>query len=544
MTKRETMRRVILQPNAYAGLQRGINQLADAIRPTLGPRPRLVALDRGLPGTAPDLFDSGGVIARRIVALADRDEDMGAMLLRGLLWRLHDQFGDGTATAAVLFQSIFNQGVRHVVAGGDPMRLRQALDRSLPLILDQLNAMQIPVRGKRSLAGMAASLCYDEPIAQLLGEVFDTIGEYGQLDIREGNSLKLEREYVEGSYWDGGLLARDMITDKTRLKTVLENPAVLITDLVVNDPAELETVVAAALAAGATSLLFVATQLAEAVMNMARQPLRGPRQLQIVTVKTPGPTLDDQIGALEDLAVLTGGQPVRSALGQTLAGVRPESLGWTRVGWADPFYFGIVGGRGNARTLRQHIAQLRVTLQHATDKTTRAVLQKRLGKLIGGSATVSIGGATLSVIKARKELAERTVAALRGALIEGAMPGGGAALMACRPILRERLRQSTDPDERAAYRILIEALAEPMRTIIANAGGDSGPIIAAAERAGPCWGFDAVSGRVVNMVDAGILDVATVLKAALSGATTTASLGLTVDVLVHHRKPKTVLTPG
>jgi chaperonin GroEL len=534
---------VIVQPNTYLALQRGVNQLADAIRPTLGPRPRLVAYDRGLPNTAPDLFDSGGVIARRIVALRDRDEDMGAMLLRGLLWRLQDEFGDGTATAALLFQSIFNQGVQYIAAGGNAMVLRQALDDSLPLVLDQLNGMQTVVRGQGALTRLAAALCYDEPLAKLLGEVFDTIGEYGQLEFRDGNSLKLDREYVEGSYWDGGLAARDLITDKARHKTVLENPAILISDLTLTEPEALEQAVAAALAADATSLILLATQFSEAVLAMIRVPLRGQRPLQIVPVKTPGGTLDAQMGALEDLAALTGGQPLLRAVGQTLAELQPDSLGWARVGWADPYYFGIVSGRGNPRALRQHISQLKVTLQNASDKATRETLQVRLGKLMGGSATVSIGGATASGIKVRKELAERSALALRGALREGVLPGGGAALLACRPALRARLRQTTNPDERAAYRILIHALAEPMRGIVANAGLDASPAVAAAEQAGAPWGYDAIQGQLADMRQAGILDVAPVLKAAVRGAVTTASLGLTIDVLVHQRRPQTELTP-
>jgi chaperonin GroEL len=477
------------------------------------------------------------------VALPDRDEDKGAMLLRGLLWRLHDQFGDGTATAAVLFQSIFNQGVQHVTAGGDPMRLRQALDKSLPLILDQMAGMRIPVRGKGPLTRMAAALCYDEPLAKMLGEVFDTIGEYGQLEIREGNNLAVEREYVEGSNWGGGVLAREMIADKTRLKTVLEKAAVLISDLTVEDPAGVETLIQAAVTSGAGALLIVASQFSAPAMAMLRTPRRGQPPLPIVAVKTPGPTLDDQIGALEDLAILTGGQPLLSVIGQSLAQVTPEHLGRARVAWADRFYFGIVAGRGNPRALRQHLLQLKAALQHAQDKSTREVLQKRLGKLLGGSATVSIGAATPSSMKVRKELAERTAAALRGALLEGALPGGGAALVACRPALQQRLKQSTDPDERAACRILMRALEAPMRAIIGNAGGDASPILAAVERGGPACGFDVVSGQLVNTVEAGILDVATVLKAAIQGAITTAGLGLTIDVLIHQRKRQTVLTP-
>lgn len=543
MSAKRKVQRVVFQPAAYRGLQRGINQIVDAIRPTLGPRPRFVAMDRGLRDKAPELLDSGGLIARRIVALPDRDADMGAMLLRSLLWRLHEQVGDGTATAAVLFQSIYNQGVRHLAAGGNAMRLRRHLEGGMGVILAQLSGMVRPVEGQTQLARIAAALCYDTRLAKVLGEVFDTIGEYGQLEIREGQDRELEREYVEGNYWKGGVLSRQMIADRKTLKTNIENAAVLISDLTVENPEELQTVIELAAGTGAQALLIIAGQFSDTVLT-ALSARRDLDKLNVVAVKTPGLTIDEQIGALEDLSVLTGGRPVLRIAGQSLGSISQADLGRARRAWADRFYFGIVGGGGNPRLLRQHIAQLRAAFKNAPAQSVRAILQQRIGKLIGGSATLWVGAATPTEISTRKELAERTAAALRGAVLEGVLPGGGVALIDCCAVLHKMLKQSSEPEEQAAYRILIRALEEPLRTIIGNAGDEPARIMAKIKLAGSGYGFDVVSGQVVKVAEAGILDVATVLKAAVHGAIASAALSLTIEVLIHHKQPTVVLTPG
>ncbi len=542
MPVKQKIKRVVFQPAARRGIQRGINQLAEAVRPTLGPRPRIVAVDRGLGDKAPELLDSGGLIARRIVALPNRDDDMGAMLLRSLLWRLHEQVGDGTTTAAVLFQSIYNQGVRHIAAGGNPMRLRRYLERGREAILTRLADMVMPVHGQTQLTQIAASLCYDTPLAKMLGEVFDTIGEYGQLEIREGPGRELEREYAEGNYWKGGVLSRQMIADRKALKTNIENAALLISDLTIENPEELQTVIGLAVGTGAQALLIVAGQFSDVVLTTLAAR-RDPEKFKVIAVKTPGMTIDEQVGALDDLSILTGGRPVLRVTGQSFNSVCLADIGRARRAWADRFYFGIVGGQGNPRVLRQHIAQLRAAFKHTQDHSTRAILQQRIGKLMGGSATLSIGAATATESKTHKELAERTASALRGAVLEGVLPGGGAALIASQPMLQKMRQQSADLDERAAYQILIRAVEEPLRTIIHNAGGDPARIMAKIKLAGPGYGFDVVSGHVVNIAEAGILDVATVLKAAVQGAITSAALALTVEVLIHHKQPTTVLTP-
>jgi chaperonin GroEL len=542
MPKRQNPQ-VVFQPQAYRGMQRGINQMVEAVRPTLGPLPRFVAIDRAAESRTPELLDSGATIARRILELPDRDADTGAMFLRHVLWQVHEKVGDGTATTAVLLQSIYNQGVRYLTSGGNAMLLRRHLEEGMHVILNELTGMTVQVEGRRILAQVAQSICYDPPLAKLLGEIFDIIGEHGQLDIRSGRSRELEREYVEGMYWDGGLLSREMITDHAKLRTEMHNAAILISDLAMEDPHQLVPILEMANGAGIRALLIIATQLSSSVTALLLSASREPEKFQVIAAKTPGMTSTEQAMAMEDLAILTGGRPLVKIAGHTLNGVRLEDLGQARRVWADHTYSGIVGGSGNPRALRAHVASLRSAFGRATDKDLRQKLQKRIGKLMGGSATLWVGGTTEAEIKTRRELAERTADALRGVVREGMLPGGGVSLLACHQPLQQRLEHSADANERAAYQILIKAMEAPIRAILTNAGYDASEVMAEIRLAGNGHGFDVRSRHIVDMAQAGIWDAAAVLKAAVHSAVSGAALALTTDVLVHHKKPQQVMEP-
>jgi chaperonin GroEL len=272
-------------------------------------------------------------------------------------------------------------------------------------------------------------------------------------------------------------------------------------------------------------------------------------KLRLMAVKTPGSTPDQIASLLHDLGVMTGARPVVGAAGDTLQNLTPDYLGHARKAWADRDYFGLIGGKGNARALRAHIAELRATHKAATDTQIRKDLQARLGKLLGGSATLWVGAATESEIKTRKELAERTADALRGAVREGLLPGGGMALLGCVPALRRKLEASREEDERAAYRILLQAAGEPLRALVSNGGYELSHVMAELERARrrsterATLGFDALTGQVVSLAEAGILDVASVHKTSIRRAVVGAALALTVEVLVHHKNPPTDLEP-
>jgi chaperonin GroEL len=540
--KRQTQR-VVFQPATYRGMQKGINQIADALRPTLGPFPRIVAIEQLPKEKTPELLDDGGVIARRIIELPNHDEDVGAMFIRHVLWHLHEKVGDGTATAAVLFQSVYNQGVHYIVSGGNAMALRHYLEKGMGGVLDELTGMAVHLEGQEKLAWMAETICHDPSLAKVLGEIFDIIGEYGQLEIRFGRSRELEREYVEGMYWGGGVLSYHMITDHTSLRTEMENAAILISDLEIEHPRQLLPVIEAAMQTEIRSLLIIAGRLSDSAISLLLTASRDPAKFQAIAVQSPGMTVGDQAASLEDLAILTGGHLLARAAGYTLSGVKVKHLGRARRVWADRTYFGIVGGKGDPRALRKHIVNLRAAFRRTDDPEVRKKLQERIGKLMGGSAVLWVGGATELEITARKEQAQRASDALRGAITDGVVPGGGVSLLACRPALQERLDQSTDPDERVAYRILIKALEEPIRTILTNAGYDASEVMAEIiKRADAGYGFDVRSGQIVDMAKAGIFDAASVQKAAVHSAVASAALALTIDVLIHRKTPRESLT--
>jgi chaperonin GroEL len=424
------------------------------------------------------------------------------------------------------------------------MVLRRYLTEGLARVLVELDGMTIPVTGKEKLAQVAESVCYDPSLAEVMGEIFDIIGEYGHLEIRSGRGRKMEREYVEGMYWDGGLLSRElMITNPATLKAEVEDVAILISDLEIEEPAEMVALMQMAQKAGIGSLLVVARVIADAVIGVMTGVNRQNEDFGVVAVKTPGLKAPVQAASLEDMSILTGGRALLRAAGDSLKRVKLEDLGRARRAWANRNYVGVSGGQGDPRVLREHIATLRQAFGKAKTKEIRVDLQKRIGRLMGGSATLRVGGATESELKVRKDLAERTASALRATVSEGVVPGGGVALLACCPMLQEQLDRSDVADERAAYRILIETMRTPMRAIIENSGADASEVMAEVRMAGAGHGYDARACRIVDVVEAGIWDPAAVLKGAVRSGVAGAALALTTDVLVHHKDPAERLTP-
>ena len=527
---------VVFQPKTRQGMQTGINLIVDAIRPTLGPLPRTVALTRiGSKDALPEMLDSGGLIARRIIQVKGRNVDMGAMFIRHVLWELQEKAGDGTATAAVMFQSIYNQGVRHIVnSGGNAMRMRTFFDRTVPLLHAELERMTTRLQGKEQLSRLAESISHDQALAPKLGEIFDIIGEFGRLEIRQGRSREMEREYVEGIYWDGGWFSREMMNDPNNIRAEFEDASLLISDLEINEPTDLLPLLDMAAANKIKKLVIVAAVMADRAISILTL---NKDKVAVLGVKAPEMHAAKRQAALEDLAILTGGQALFKSAGASLASVKVEQLGRARRVWANREFFGVVAGRGDARRLRQHIAELRRTFNNSDDKDARELLLSRLGRLMGGSATLWVGGISPTAIEQSKELASSAAEAMRGAMREGVVPGGGTALLDCRKVIRPLLEQAEDPDEIAAYRILIKALEAPARGIWQNAGFDDVEIMVDLRKAGPGWGFDVIRREMANMTETGIWDAASVVKAAVHSAIAGAGLALTTDVLVHRKRP-------
>jgi chaperonin GroEL len=435
-----------------------------------------------------------------------------------------------------LFQAIYAAGLRYLAADGNAIRLRGHLETAAQFILDLLAERTLQIEGQERIARLAETICSDHELSQELGEIFDVIGPYGRLEVRSGHRQRLEREYVEGRYWDGPLLSPHMVNDAIRQRALLEEPAVLVSNLEVRDSGELIPLMEAALRAGARSLLLIVRALAESATALLLMPPNRER-LVVAVARTPGADTTSTREFLHDLALLTGGRPFLQEGGDTLGHVHPEDLGRARRAWADAEYFGLVGGQGDPVELRRHVAALRSAYRAADDPRDRKRLLDRLGKLLGGAATLRVGALSPFEIDLRKEQATRTAEALRGALRYGLLPGGGVALIDCIPALEARRRAAAEPEERAAYQILIQSFEAPARALFHNAGFEPVETLARVRAAGPGHGFDVVRRQVAPMAEAGILDSAAVVRAAVGGAIRSAALAFTINTLVHRASP-------
>ena len=531
---------VKFQPDVWRSFQKGAHQIVDAVIPTLGPRPRLVALERTHRSDSPELLDDAGQIARRIIQIRNRDEDVGAMFVRQMLWRLREDVGDGAATAAVLVKAVYDEAIKYLTADGNAMRLRVGLEKALDVALRALDEQVQPLGGREQIASFARSICPDESVTDLLGEIFDIIGAEGQLDIHLGRSNLSEREYVEGHLWEGGLLTRNLMLEPLRQRSYLENTAVLITDLEIESASQLTPALRAALQGGEKSLLLVARKLSDEAAALLTMVNRDSKQMRVTAAKTPGTGMADQSAALDDLCAVAGGRAFIQAAGQTLENISAEHFGHARRVWADMERLVIVNGKGDPRLLRQHIETLQRGIEKADTPEQRNKLRERVGRLLGGAAVLSVGGVTETEMKTRRELAERAALTLRSALRVGVVNGGGIALLDCRPALNKLSKQIADEDEQAALRILAKALDAPARAILTNSGFDPSSYT-------PHWGLgrgvDARTGQVVDMHSAGILDSAASVRGALNSAVRSAALALTVDVVVHKRNPQASVNP-
>lgn len=531
---------VTKQPKSYRSLLRGVDKLVKTIQPTLGPLPRLVAVTSISADRSPELIDDGGLIARRIIQLPDRDEDIGAMYLRHLLWRMREDCGDGTTTTAVLFNEILQQGVRHIVNGGHAMPLRAYFEKGARLVFDELAKMSRPVEGKDMLVHIAESICYDRVMAAMLGEIFETIGEYGHFELRSGNSRGLDYEYTEGAFWEGMLHSKSMINDPAENRAHLENAAVLVTDFVVDDLTQLVHMITEAKKARKTALMLVCSTISDTCVGfLTMESTRA--ILPVFAVNAPYTRQDYQMAAIEDIGVLTGAVTMTRQAGETLESVRAENFGQARSVWAKDQYFGIVGGQGDPRKIRRHFTSLKKLHASLDNGETRDIVRLRIGKVMGGSAILWVGGVTESEIKVRKDLAERTAEAMRGAMLKGVLPGAGLSYLACKPALQAALKQACDPDEAAAYRILLGAMDVPLRTIAANAGLKPDEVMADLKHAGPGSGYDIFQKQAVPASQITVLDSASVVQGAAYRSITAAALLLTVDVLIRHKKLETVV---
>lgn len=528
------------QPDVYQRLLAGIDQMVEAVRPAFGPLHGTVMLERIGKTRLPEILDGGGVISRRIVMIPDRDEDVGAMMVRHLMWRVHDKHGDAATTAALLYRAVFARGVRHVLNGGNAMLLRQHLQRAALLVHEALKKQALPVESAAQLVNLAKSLTIDPELAERCAEAVFGAGRGGQVSVKQAQGRDSSVQLIQGMTWKGEFFSRQMVADKFANRSEMEDVSILISNFHLTDPYALARFLAMVSQAGIRRLLVLAKEASQdciAVMEAAR---RDPAAFDLIAVKLWETT---ERWELKDLAVLTGGQMFPREAGLNLGQVRSQDLGQAGRLWVERGRFGLLSGGGDEAAIAAHAQAMRRAVESARDVRFARRLKERLAGFHENSAVCLVGGDTQVQAEARVELAKQLITILQGAMSEGLIAGGGAALLACRSLL-ERMSRADDESERAAGRIVCEALEVPARILIENSGRSASAILARITAAGMGWGYDVLRGEVRNMAEAGILDSAGALQAAAYGAISNAALGLTVDTIVHPRKRKESVTTG
>ncbi|MCY3832894.1 MAG: hypothetical protein OXG85_07740 [Chloroflexi bacterium] len=536
------MARVLSQPHTREALKAGIDALAGAVLPTLGPLTGAVALDDKNRAGSPELLDDGGAIARRILQLDDGDADVGAMLLRETLWRQRERFGDGAATAAAIYQTVYAEGHRFISAGGNAMLLRQALERGMRDMLDDLRRQVADLSTPEEIKRLALSICEDGDMAAALADIFDVLGPYGAIETRAGGR-ELRHEFFLGSFWESAVPSNIVFEGVVGDRIELKNSAWLISDFELDDLAALVNLAAAVYQAGCDSLVILAKSFSEQII--AAQGANSRMEDFRLVYLEPAGLLDEQEAALEDLALITGGTVLRAAGGHNLEAVQPDMLGKSELAWVDRNRFGIIAGGGDESRVQNEIAALERRYENSADERRQEILRTRIGRLRGGSAVVYAAGSSESELRFQQELLKRAIAAVRAGILGGTLPGGGTALLRCLAGLRERLRESADLHERAAWRILIKAAEAPCRALLANAGHEAPGVVVHQIRSGANGiGYDLRAERIVDMPQAGVVDSAAAQMAAVRSGVSGAALALTVERIVHRANPPLAIDPG
>jgi len=537
-----TNRRIIQGDHARAALTRGVDVMTAALFPTLGPTGGAIVVARDAhDARAPEYLDSAALIARRTTGFAEPFVDMGAMIARHAVWRVFESVGDGTATTAVLTRALVHEGTRYLAAGGNAADVRRGLTTALAVARMALHAQARPVDTPVEIAATVAGTVRDARIAAMIGEIADAVGVDGAITVEESHTATTTYEYTEGVRWNEGFVSPAFATESDTTARVTQ-PRVFITDHRLTDTAQLLPAVEACVAAGDRSLIVIAPEvsggaLALLLINRERGTLSS-----ALAVKAP-PAGAQRSDVLEDLAALTGARCMLLARYERPESVTTDDLGRAHAAWATRTAFGIIGGAGAWDAVGARIAALQAALSDEGNEHERAIMRERIGKLSGPAAIIRVGGATASARADVKLRVEAAVAAARLALRDGVVPGGGAAWLACIPMVEAAAVALGGGDEAVGVRILAGALRAPMRAIAANAGHDAGIIVHQAATHGEGETFDVVQGVWVDAWEAGIYDPLAVALAALETSVSAAAMILTTDVLVRRRTPPVEMTP-
>lgn len=530
----------------------GIDVMANAVKGTLGPTPRMVAVERMSRDRTPELMDDAGTLARRLLQLPDPTTDAGAMLLRHAMWRIRELHGDGAATLAMLAQAMAHEAVRARAAGGHPALLRQGVEAGAAAAIAALRAGATPVaggaRGRAMLRGIATALCQDEELRNALVEVIEVIGAEAGVQVMPHEGRDIVREFAEGAMWDGGWIVPGFARTPGKPLDRAEDVAVVAVHGKLDDAQSILNGLARIHAAGHSTVALIIDGLGDTGKDMLLQAHhRGLiRILPLRVTKTDA----ELMLAFQDICVLTGATLLYGedgpAADAAFAAIEPWQIGKVRRIWADDKRFGLIGGTRDPQKVRAAIALVRRQLDSSAPTQSEQIqlLRARLGRLNGGLGILRVGAVTQQSAEQRRDDAIRHARALQSAMTSGVVAGGGAALLHCQPAVLDAANRSADPDIALGMRVLAAALAAPQRQILENATVSAPAVyIQRLLDAGSGAAYDVFAGRIVDAYDHGLLDAADVVAAILRSAVSGATMTLSTDAIVYHRKPQQSLTP-
>ncbi|WIG58011.1 MAG: Heat shock protein 60 kDa family chaperone GroEL [Ktedonobacterales bacterium] len=522
-------KQLVFDEQARRSLKKGIDTLAGAVKTTLGPKGRNVALDKKF--GAPTVTHDGVTVAKEI-SLEDPFENMGAQLLKEAATKTNDVAGDGTTTATVLAQSIVNEGLKNLAAGANPMQLRFGIEKGVSAVVEHIRSNATPVHGRKEIAQIATVSAADQQIGDLIAEVMERVGRDGVITIEESKGTQLETEYVEGMQLDKGYLSAYFVTNSDRMESVIEDAYLLITDKKITAVADILPILEKLTQIGNRNIVLIAEDVdGEALPTLVVNKLRG--ILNVLAIKAPG-FGDRRKAMLQDIATLTGGQVISEETGRRLENVTLQDLGQARRVIAKKDETTIVEGKGEVKDIQARIKQIKAEIDNTTSDYDKEKLQERLAKLAGGVGLIKVGAGTETELKFRKTRVEDAVSATRAAVEEGFVAGGGVALLNAVDALD---KVKLTGDAATGIQILRRALEEPLRTIAANAGQDGAVVVEAVRRAqkehkNKNIGFNVLDEKTEDMVEAGVIDAAKVTRSALENAASIAAMILTTEALI------------
>ena len=520
---------ILFGEQARRALERGVNQLAEAVRVTLGPKGRNVVLDKRF--GSPMIINDGVTIAREI-ELPDPFENMGAQLVKEVATKTNDVAGDGTTTATVLAQAIIREGLKNVAAGANPMIIKKGIEKAVAVAVEEIKKISRPVEGKNAIAQVASISASDEEIGQLIAEAMEKVGKDGVITVEESKGFGTTLDVVEGMNFDRGYISPYMITDPDKMEAVLSEPFILICDKKIGVIADILPVLEKVVQSGKPLVIIAEDVEGEALATLVVNKLRG--TFTCVAVKAPG-FGDRRKAMLEDISVLTGGQVISEDLGIKLENATLQMLGRARQIKIKKEETIIVGGGGNQEAIDGRIAQIRTLIEETTSDFDREKLQERLAKLAGGVAVIEVGAATETEMKEKKLRIEDALNATRAAVEEGIVPGGGIAFINIIPALN---KIEATGEIRVGVEIVKKALEEPVRQIANNAGFEGSVIVEKVKAQKTGVGFNAVTEEYVDMIGAGIVDPTKVTRSALQNAASIAAMLLTTEAIVADKPEK------